>query len=454
MKTTIKLLTFTLVLALLASCSSSLHVSSSKPNNGDGIYYYADGSSAEVVTSGPNTDKIPDMEVLEMKYKEFLANDSGKTSDTVLFKTFHENPYDRLLVDSYQEAYERRIAARSNPYYGMNNWFVRYSTDYWYASAFDSGFYNVFAVGDEVWVEPTWITNMFGWPYYRNPWLNRYNDPDFICFDLYLYFGLPYNNSFGYYRGSALYSRYLDGYEYGRRPGFGTVSTETASASIGQVKHNLSARQVTLGGGQISADNTLSTRRPGEVNSQINKTSISNRRGIQDPEKKESVSRTSRVVVEPTRDKDNSIVSPNRVNVSHSITDSKDVTRSTRTRVDRSYTTNYTRPNSGNKNEFNASKYTTPTRSNSKRDIGTSNISDSRTYSRPGRTKLPSVTSPVSTSGRGSSISNTSSSSSSTTRSTTRSSSGSSVSSGTRSSSSGARSSSSSTSSSSSRGKR
>ena len=133
MKTTIKLLTIAFALGLFASCSSSLHVNSSAPNNSDGIYYYADDNSAEPYTPEAVSDKILDMETLEAKYKDFLANDSSESADTVLFSSPNQNPYDRLLVDSYQEAYERRLAARSNPYYGMHNWAVRYSSDYWYA---------------------------------------------------------------------------------------------------------------------------------------------------------------------------------------------------------------------------------------------------------------------------------------------------------------------------------
>lgn len=372
MKTTIKLLTIAFALGLFASCSSSLHVNSSAPTNSDGIYYYADGNSAGTPTPEGVSNKVLDMETLEAKYKGFLANDSSEGSDTVLFSSPNQNPYDRLLVDSYQEAYERRIAAMFNPYYRMNNWDVKYSSDYWYASAFDPTFYNVFTVGDSVWVEPTWITNMFGRSYYSNPWLNRYNDPDFIYFGF--GFGSPFYYSHSLYMGPALYSKFRDDYEYGRRPGSGIVdynSREEASASIGSIKGNLATRQITLGG-QAS---------------------------IQDPVKKGTVSSNRGVVSEPVRDKNNNIVSPGSMNSPRSV-GSKSVEGNTRVSVHRP-PASYTRPNPGNKIEFNASKGAGKVNSSSGITSG------NRGYNPPIRTSLPSVSvsnssGSVSSSGRGS----------------------------------------------------
>ena len=395
MKTTIKLLTIILAFGFSVSCSSSLHVSSLAPANNDGIYHYADGSSEKAPNSEVDGSEMSDMEALELKYKAFLDNESSASNDTVLYNSANENPYDKLLVDSYQEAYERRLAARSNPYYGMNNWAVRYSSDYWYASAYDPSFYNVFAVGDSVWVEPTWVSNMFGGSFYTNHWLNRYNDLSFMRYNRSYYY------HFGHYMGPGLYSGYNYGYEYyGRRPGFSLVNFNSrvlagasiSDASVSRVKRDLANRQVTLGKGV-----SVSKNRHGLVGSSNMVASISSRRKIQDPDKKESNASISRAVVEPNRDKNNNILSTNRVNISRSEAVSGEVIKSTRRR---SNTTSYTRPNSGNKSEFNPSKYTVPGRGNSRTNVTLTNRS--RSYNPPARTTLPSVNRPVGTTSSGS----------------------------------------------------
>ena len=74
------------------------------------------------------------------------------------------NPYDAVLADNYQSAYARRLYGFSSPSYKMPSSYYtyRYSDAYHYASAYDPAFYNVMVSGDQVWVEPKYITSMFG----------------------------------------------------------------------------------------------------------------------------------------------------------------------------------------------------------------------------------------------------------------------------------------------------
>jgi hypothetical protein len=74
------------------------------------------------------------------------------------------NPYSRILSDSYEESYERRLRGLEDPQYRIENWSVYYSDDYRYAQAYDPSFYKVVVMGSNVWVEPWYVYNSFGWP--------------------------------------------------------------------------------------------------------------------------------------------------------------------------------------------------------------------------------------------------------------------------------------------------
>ena len=97
----------------------------------------------------------------------------------------YRNPYDEILIDDYEEAYQRRINASSSLSYGMSDWYTTYfSDDFWYASAYDPSLYNVIVMGNQIWVEPKWLTNHFGtgwnygsfynYPYHGNSMFNPY----------------------------------------------------------------------------------------------------------------------------------------------------------------------------------------------------------------------------------------------------------------------------------------
>lgn len=96
----------------------------------------------------------------------------------------YSNPYTDVLVDDYETAYARRLRGFASPTYRMPSsyWNLRYSSRYTYLSAYDPWNYNIIVMGDESWVEPKYITAMFGtwgtpviniglyggwgWPYY------------------------------------------------------------------------------------------------------------------------------------------------------------------------------------------------------------------------------------------------------------------------------------------------
>lgn len=125
MKTKMKIFAMALAAILMGACSSSMQMSRSSSYQGDDLYYNPSSSysvkTAEESSSknSPSSLKLAD---LEKKYQEILANDTIGEIDTVIYKADkYQNPYDRVLSDSYQESYERRLRGRQNPYYRVNN---------------------------------------------------------------------------------------------------------------------------------------------------------------------------------------------------------------------------------------------------------------------------------------------------------------------------------------------
>ena len=74
------------------------------------------------------------------------------------------NSYSSLVADTYESAYARRLMGFSSPTYRMpSSYFnLRYNGTLDYVSAYDPAFYNVMVSGNQVWVEPKYISSMFG----------------------------------------------------------------------------------------------------------------------------------------------------------------------------------------------------------------------------------------------------------------------------------------------------
>ncbi len=91
------------------------------------------------------------------------------------------NRYEEIVADTYQSAYARRLKGFRSPTYRMPSSYYnfRYGSSFSYVSAYDPAFYNVIVMGDEVWVEPKYITAMFGsWgrpSVYVDPWYYGWN---------------------------------------------------------------------------------------------------------------------------------------------------------------------------------------------------------------------------------------------------------------------------------------
>ena len=89
-----------------------------------------------------------------------------------------------IVADDYQSAYARRLYGFESPTYQLPSSYydLRSSSAMFYASAYDPAFYNVMVSGNQVWVEPKYVTSMFGswgatnvtFGLYSSPWAYGY----------------------------------------------------------------------------------------------------------------------------------------------------------------------------------------------------------------------------------------------------------------------------------------
>lgn len=120
------------------------------------------------------------------------------------------NPYDDILADTYESAYARRLSGFASATYRMPSSYYdfRYGSTFSYATAYDPAFYNIIISGDQVWVEPKYVTSMFGlWggsPY--GGWYFGWNSPS------YSWWGYP---SYGWGGWNYGMSWYYDPWRYG-----------------------------------------------------------------------------------------------------------------------------------------------------------------------------------------------------------------------------------------------
>ena len=90
---------------------------------------------------------------------------SGQTDSAVPHVIVLEDDQpESFVADTYESAYARRLRGFTSLSYRMPSSYynLRYSGAYTFATAYDPAFYNVMVSGDEVWVEPKYITSMFG----------------------------------------------------------------------------------------------------------------------------------------------------------------------------------------------------------------------------------------------------------------------------------------------------
>ena len=182
MKNMMRILLATLVATVATGCTSA--------------YYTAGGSAYDDLYASHNRTEIAnrqkaeaearlaeaearkaEAEALQAEYEAKIAAYNAKaaaegkqtikvnetTADGVIILE-EDNSSRSFVADSYESAYARRLKGfRSGSYRMPSSYFnLRYNGNILLATAYDPSFYNVMVSGDEVWVEPRYITSMFG----------------------------------------------------------------------------------------------------------------------------------------------------------------------------------------------------------------------------------------------------------------------------------------------------
>ena len=139
---------------LLGGCAS-LRSSSGTIAQGDDLYEVLDTDALKKEQEAAAAQRRAPLD-------KYVASILSKNEGETLSKT--GNPYQSILVDDFETAYERRLYGFESPTYNMPQSHAMASTNrqFTYATAYDPAQYNIIVSGDDVWVEPKYITSMFG----------------------------------------------------------------------------------------------------------------------------------------------------------------------------------------------------------------------------------------------------------------------------------------------------
>jgi len=166
--------------ALLTGCSSAYFASAGY--GGDDLYAVHDKAEIARRQQAEAEAKKAEAEARRAEWEARIAEAEADAAQQRYYaSSSSSNGYEEALADTYQSAYERRLRGfRSATYRLPASYFnFRYGNSFSYVSAYDPAFYNVVVMGDEVWVEPKYISAMFGsWgrpSYYVDPWYYGWN---------------------------------------------------------------------------------------------------------------------------------------------------------------------------------------------------------------------------------------------------------------------------------------
>lgn len=239
MRRTLNIMVLSAVALLLGSCTAMMNSSS----YGSSDLYRSDNriQVAQELKAKAEAEKA-EAEARQAMWEARIAEANAANAEAQYYGTTTPS-YTSIVADDYQSAYARRLYGFNSPSYKLPSSYYSYATynALRYATAYDPAYYNIMISGDQVWVEPRYITSMFGswgatnvsFGIYASPWnygWNVYVDPFYytwwgypryswydwnwtICYNP-CYWGAGYYPYFyGYYPGHY-------GYYAGRYPGY------------------------------------------------------------------------------------------------------------------------------------------------------------------------------------------------------------------------------------------
>ena len=176
MKLLKRLFLLSVVATVAASCSTGFY--SSTGNGYDDLYAMHDRTAIAARQKAEAEARKAEAEARKAEYEAQLAQlqamvaeaeqkaSTRTDSDGVIIvdEGASYNSYNNYVADDYESAYARRLLGFRSANYRMPSSYydLRYGTASHYVTAYDPAFYNVMVSGSHVWVEPKYITSMFG----------------------------------------------------------------------------------------------------------------------------------------------------------------------------------------------------------------------------------------------------------------------------------------------------
>lgn len=215
------------VMLLLSGCSAAMQTAASY---NDGMYGIHD--KVQIANQQREAAELRRAEA-EARKAELEAR-IAEAQVRALENDYYDYPatgtsYSSVLADTYESAYMRRLQGFTSPTYRMPSSYynLRYSSAFSYATAYDPAFYNIMVSGDQVWVEPKYISSMFGtWgaanvtfglSVYPYNWYYGWNTPYYH----YWWGGYPRYSWYDWNWGICYNPGYWWGYGYGWGPSWG-----------------------------------------------------------------------------------------------------------------------------------------------------------------------------------------------------------------------------------------
>ncbi len=117
----------------------------------------------------------------QAQWEARTAQANAEAAEAEYYAAISESPdYINIVADDYDSAYARRLYGFNSPTYNYPSSYysLLYSDAMRYASAYDPAYYNIMVSGNQVWVEPRYVTSMFGawgatnvtYGIYSSPW--------------------------------------------------------------------------------------------------------------------------------------------------------------------------------------------------------------------------------------------------------------------------------------------
>lgn len=145
-------------LVLMSGCSAAYY---SSVNAGDGMY----GVHDKIAIANQQRERAElqraEAEARRAEWEAKLAEAQAKAAEEEYLSSLG---YSDVVADTYESAYARRLNGFRSPTYRLPSSYYnfRYGGAYNYVTAYDPALYNIMVSGDQVWVEPKYISSMFG----------------------------------------------------------------------------------------------------------------------------------------------------------------------------------------------------------------------------------------------------------------------------------------------------